>query len=95
MILDGLKRLFGRGAPQEGIPCQEALARIQEFMDGEMDPAEAGNVEEHFELCTRCYPHLKLEEEFRRKVQCALKQPAVPPELRARVLEMLEREEEG
>ena len=93
MILDALKRLFGRGeCPSDGLQCEEAMARIQEFIDGELDPAEASNVGKHFDVCTRCYPHLKLEEGFRNKVQHALRHPEVPAHLRASVLEMLERE---
>ncbi|UCC24103.1 MAG: zf-HC2 domain-containing protein [Gemmatimonadales bacterium] len=96
MILDALKRLFGGGMePPGGISCEEAMARIQEFIDGELDPAEAGNVEEHFDVCTRCYPHLKLEEGFRKRVREALRQPTVPEDLREGVLEILEREEKG
>ncbi|MDT8341467.1 MAG: zf-HC2 domain-containing protein [Longimicrobiales bacterium] len=88
MIVHALKRLFG-GRPPGGIRCQEALARINEFMDGELDPSEAPSVEEHFKVCTRCYPHLKLEREFRSRLQSALQHPRVPDQLRNRVLQIL------
>ena len=78
--------------PPGGIPCDVALARIHDFLDGELDPSEAGNVEEHFEVCTRCYPHLKLERQFKQRVQTALRRPDVPEGLRGRVLAIIGQE---
>lgn len=96
MIWHRLKRLFhggrgDRGGPEASeIGCHEALERINEFLDGELDPADAPAVEAHFQVCSRCYPHLKLERGFRSRVQSALAQPEVPQELRDRVLGILE-----
>jgi mycothiol system anti-sigma-R factor len=75
------------------IPCRDALERIYEFMDGELEGASEAEVEEHFRVCTRCYPHLHLEQSFRDRVRDALGRPEVPEHLRARVLEMLARED--
>ena len=100
MIWERLKRLFPGGRSDRGGPdgseigCREALERINEFLDGELDPTEAPAVEAHFQVCSRCYPHLKLERGFRSRVQSALAKPEVPPELRDRVLEILEEEGE-
>ena len=91
MILDALKMILGM-KPPGGIPCEEALARIHEFMDGELTVVSAESVEEHFRVCNRCYPHLKLEKDFRARVQVALLQPEVPEGLRERVLELLDGE---
>ena len=96
MIFEAIRRFFGGGQePPGGLGCEEAMALIQDFIDGELDPAAASNVEEHFEVCARCYPHLKLEEGFRRKVRTALEQPEVPDDLRTNVLDILDREESG
>lgn len=94
MIFDGIRRLFG-GRREEMSDCERSLARIQEFLDGELPDEERGEVAEHFQVCARCYPHLKLEEEFREKVRCALAKPEVPDGLRNRVLELIAREEGG
>ncbi len=89
MIFDALKRMFGgKGAP-EGISCEEALRQLHEFMDGELDTLSCQQVEEHFELCKRCYPHLRLEERFRERIQRALRRDACPESLRQKVLESL------
>lgn len=97
MIFDRLKRLLGLGgngdAPsresREMISCKEAITRLQEFVDGELPGLTHEQVEEHFEVCTRCYPHLKMERSFRQRVHAALAQPDVPPDLRDRVLQLL------
>ena len=96
MILDAIRRFLGRGdAPEPPkLSCEEALERVYEFMDGELDPTEAGHVEEHFRICTCCYPHLRLEECFRARVRAALGESEVPESVRIRVRELLDREEE-
>ena len=97
MILDAIRRLFGgRREPRDPeLPCREALARIYELMDGELDAGEAAQVDEHFRVCAACYPHLKLEECFRERIRTALGETEVPPEVRGRLLELLAREEEA
>lgn len=84
----------GDGCGPEMISCQEALARLQEFVDGELTDLTHEQVESHFEVCTRCYPHLAMEESFKERVRAALARPDVPSGLRDRVLEML-REQGG
>jgi len=74
---------------REMISCHEAMTRLQEFVDGELHGLTHEQVEEHFKVCTRCYPHLKMEESFRQKVRTALAQPEVPSDLRDRVLQLL------
>jgi len=97
MILDAIRRFFGGSdEPREPeLSCQEALARVYELMDGELDPAEAARVDRHFRICAACYPHLKLEECFRERVRSALGETPVPDEVRTRVLELLAREGEA
>lgn len=105
-MFDRLKRMFGMGDdgdaavdPCEGqremISCREAVTRLQEFVDGELPGLTHDQVEAHFEVCTRCYPHLKMEQAFRERVQAALAQPEVPGDLRERVLQLLTHDEEG
>lgn len=74
------------------ISCKEALTRIYEYLDGELEGASHQQVEEHFRICTRCYPHLRLEERFRARVREALERATVPADLERRVLELLDRE---
>lgn len=92
-ILDTLRGWFG-GTADEPDACERSLAVIQEFLDGELPGSEREDVAEHFRVCARCYPHLRLEEAFRERVRTALSQPEVPGDLRARVLDIIAREEE-
>ena len=89
MIMSAIRRMFG-GGDSEGVTCMEALERIYEFLDGELDASQAAEIEEHFEKCTLCYPHLKMEERFRARLCTAISKSDVPPGLRERVLEILD-----
>ena len=80
----------GGGASEpEMIGCEEALALIQEFIDGELDDLPRAQVEKHFEVCAACYPHLKLEESFREALRRASAKDRAPEELRGKVMEMI------
>lgn len=89
MIMKAIRRILG--GEDDGTGCREALEKVYEFMDGELDPTRAAQVEEHFKVCARCYPHLKLEECFRRRMCEAVSRPEVPEGLRNRVMEVLAR----
>lgn len=75
--------------------CREALARVYEFLDGELEDASPDQVAEHFRLCSKCYPHLAMERSFREALCRALKGQHAPDALRGRVLELLDREGGG
>ena len=96
-LFDSFKRLFGGGGDggpehngsSEGMSCPDALRLVQEFLDGELDGVSHTDVEAHFEMCKRCYPHLRMERRFRAAVQRACADESAPPELRAQVLDMV------
>ncbi len=46
---------------EEMIPCEEALRLVHEYLDGELDDVPRSRVKRHFDVCGRCYPHLRLE----------------------------------
>ncbi len=97
-MLDRLRRWFGVGsadAVEEGdgvamISCEDALRLVHEFMDGELEGASADEVKRHFDMCQRCYPHLRLESAFRDALKRAASGEAAPPELRDKVTALLE-----
>jgi anti-sigma factor (TIGR02949 family) len=80
------------GAP-EMLTCHEALEWLYEFLDGELPDADSRKVDQHFKMCQACYPHLKLEENFRSRLQTAVGEGDCPDDVRARVLDLLAREE--
>jgi anti-sigma factor (TIGR02949 family) len=101
-FISRLKQMLGAGGAAENgaghaemISCEEALTVIYEFLDGELEDAPRQQVQEHFDVCQRCYPQLRLEESFRAAVQKATRGEAAPPELRARLLELIAETSEG
>ena len=102
-FFDRLKRLLigrGSGHPPHGngggdcpeckpISCMEALGRVHEYLDGEMDESDARDVAHHFEVCQRCYPHLRLEERFKEALRDSREKEKCPDHVRDQVLELL------
>ena len=93
MIMDAIRKVLGGGG-NDSVTCMEALERIYEFLDGELDPQKSEAIEEHFEKCSICYPHLKMEENFRSRLTTALARPTVPAGLKDRVLGILDQVDE-
>jgi len=89
-------RMLGAGSAGESgggmesmISCEEALAVVFEFLDGELEPASRGRVKAHFDVCQRCYPQLKLEEAFLATVARARADEHAPSGLRDAVMRLL------
>lgn len=96
-LFDNIKKLFGGGSSDDGgvamISCEDALEALHEYLDGELDAIPSAEVEAHFEMCQRCYPHLHLETVFRDSVARAAGGAVAPPELMAKVKALLEEAE--
>ena len=91
-LFNRLKGLVSGGFGDVGpaaIPCEDALRRVQEFLDGELKGATATEVEDHLEACERCYPHLRLERRFRTAVRRAAGGEVAPPELQTRLAALI------
>jgi len=70
----------------------EAMAKVQEYLDGELDGVSHEEVAHHFSICQRCYPHLRLEERFRELLHRSQADEACPETLKEQVLELLAEE---
>lgn len=88
MIIDTIRRMFG-GKP-DGMTCEESLQLLNDYLDGELDSLAAAEVEEHFRMCQACYPHLKLEERFKDRLQSAGTNECCPDEVKASIRAALE-----
>lgn len=54
----------GSRSGETELNCEESLARVYEYLDGELDPAEHDAVRHHLEKCRDCYPHFDFERLF-------------------------------
>lgn len=100
-LIDRLKRMLGLGNGAAGnghagaddappmISCREALTVLYEYLDGELEDTSQEQVRVHFDVCSKCYPHLKLEESFRSAVRRAGQGEAAPETLKNRLHELL------
>lgn len=50
--------------PAGGMDCEDALARVHEYLDGEIDPDVQERLHGHVEACARCYPTFDRERLF-------------------------------
>ena len=66
------------------IPCDEAMARLWDYIDGELTPEVEAAVRTHLDDCARCYPELDLHRGFREFIRRTREAP-IQPELRRRV----------
>jgi mycothiol system anti-sigma-R factor len=88
---EGTGELRGGGecASCRTISCIEALERVHDYLDGELDEGTAADVAHHFRICQECYPHLKLEERFRDLLRSVQAAERCPEQVRIQILEVL------
>ena len=99
-ILDALRRLFrGANGPNGGdtsagemISCDEAAARLFEFLDGELESASQDEVRRHLDVCEACYPRVQFEKHFLEALGRSQSNGRASEDLRNRVLQALAEE---
>jgi mycothiol system anti-sigma-R factor len=73
-------------------PCQEAIATLYYFLDGELTPDRREQIQRHLDECSPCFDVFGFEAEL--KVLIARKcRDEVPESLRRRVAEALRAED--
>jgi mycothiol system anti-sigma-R factor len=73
------------GNPHE-TPCSEVLARVYNYLDGEIDAVDIAKVRQHLDECGPCLREYGLEEVVKKLVHKHCGRDMVPGDLRARVL---------
>lgn len=76
--------------PDAEIGCQEALARIYEYLDGELDAESQEQIHRHLEICKRCYPFFNFERLFLDYLREKGMRVEENPDLRRKVQHLLE-----
>lgn len=72
-----------------GMRCEEALARLWEFLDDELPPVDQVAVRKHLEICTRCYPKYDFQRAYFRFLHQINHRDRVAAEVRRRLFERL------
>ncbi len=68
--------------------CDRVIARLWEYVDGELTDAGAEEVRAHLEACARCFPQYDFQRAWLAFLRACAEQP-VPPGLRQRVFQAL------
>lgn len=71
------------------IGCTEAVRRLWDFLENDLDPADHEGVEQHLAFCRRCCGEVEFAEELRDLLRSATG-PTVPPEVESRLAELLD-----
>lgn len=71
------------------IRCEEALERLWEFLDGELEAASEASVQNHLEACARCYPRYDFQRAYFELMSRIQERDAVPRQLRRQVFEQI------
>ena len=65
--------------------CAQALARVYEYLDGEMSPADLDRIREHIEDCGPCLQEYDLDIALKALVRRSCRESA-PADLRERIM---------
>jgi anti-sigma factor (TIGR02949 family) len=74
------------------LTCTEAFRRLDDFVDRELSPDEAADVEAHLGRCAECAAEFGVEREILEAIRAKLGHLAVPPDLKAKISARLDRE---
>lgn len=72
-----------------GIRCEDALARLWDYLDGELPPEDRTAVQKHLEVCNRCYPEYDFQRAYFRFLTQIRERHGTPPDLKRRLFQRL------
>ena len=70
------------------IDCEEALKRLFEYIDHELNGHKHDEMEDHLSKCRSCYSRLEFEKRLQQHVKGATKQKA-PEELQGKIKHLI------
>lgn len=74
--------------------CDEAVAQLYQYLDGELESVAAHDVRRHLDACTDCYEGFEFERRILARVRRIRSEPP-PPELVDRIRTFLSQHEAG
>jgi anti-sigma factor (TIGR02949 family) len=72
-----------------GIDCEEALHRLLEYLDAELDRQSQHEMEQHLERCRSCFSRVEFEKRLKAHTK-ELRAEPVSPELEVRIRKVLD-----
>ena len=69
--------------------CQEALEKLWQYLDKELDGASSDELQQHLEECRHCFSKAEFEQRLRAMVRRSCCEEQAPPELRERLSKLL------
>jgi anti-sigma factor (TIGR02949 family) len=69
--------------------CEEVIAHLSAYLDGEMDAARRADIESHLQTCRGCYSRAEFEKALQEKVR-ELGEKNAPAKLRQRLKALLD-----
>jgi mycothiol system anti-sigma-R factor len=72
------------------IGCEEALRRLFEYLDHELDGTRHAEMEQHLHTCRACYSRAEFERRLKGRLGALGKEQA-PPEFQHRITNLLRR----
>jgi mycothiol system anti-sigma-R factor len=71
------------------VNCNECLDRLDSYTERELSEAELREVKQHLEECPPCEDRYQFQADLKRLVKVCCDQGEAPPELRAKLREIL------
>lgn len=71
------------------LECEVAVAKLLEFLDGELDEIARRGIERHLETCRECFDRAEFERRLRERIARTAVVPA-PESFRRRVRALIE-----
>lgn len=72
-----------------GSSCRKVMARLGEYLDGELRPGDCEVIEGHLSACEPCQGMLQLQRTFEESLRAGLGRLPCPPDVRARIMRRL------
>lgn len=69
--------------------CEEAVKKLYEYLDKELDHATTEQIDKHMEICRTCCDHLEFEKNMRNFIQQSCIKEKAPEFLKERILSKL------
>lgn len=70
--------------------CDEALRRLEDYLDGELASHALRMVHEHLDTCASCTAQFQFEASLLKGIRQRLQRPDLPPDLVSRIRRMLD-----